>query len=119
MSQFEDSGPGRMARPYALTKGRTRTDADLPIEALVITSTHGRSTASALPREQRSIATMCSTPLSLAEISAHLHVPLGVARVLVGDMSSQGLVDVHRRQADATRPDIRLLERVLDGIRAI
>jgi hypothetical protein len=58
-------------------------------------------------------------PISVAEVSAHLHIPLGVARVLVGDMTAAGLVEVHRPRATGERPDLVLLERVLDGIRAI
>ena len=44
-----------------------------------------------------------TTPLSIAEISAHLHVPLGVARVLVGDMTDEGLLDFNR-DAGRRRP---------------
>jgi len=54
----------------------------------------------------------------VAEISAHLQVPLGVARVIVGDMADEGLVRVHQPRAEG-RPDVALLERVLNGIRAL
>lgn len=70
-----------------------------------------------LLRERRRIADLSQTPVSVAEISAHLEVPLGVARVLVGDMADEGLVQVS--QPRTGRPDIVLLERVLHGIRAL
>lgn len=72
---------------------------------------------SRLMLEQRRIADLAETPVSVAEISAHLEVPLGVARVLVGDMADEGLLQVH--QPRTGRPDIVLLERVLNGIRAL
>jgi hypothetical protein len=105
----------RLVRPYALTGGRTRSGAsDLPIESLVVTSAKGRA-AGGLQLERRTIAELCIDPISVAEVSAHLGVPLGVARVLVTDMSEQGLVDVHQGRAE--RPNQALLERVLHGIR--
>lgn len=109
--------PGRLVRPYAITGGRTRSRSDLAMEALVVTSIEGAA-RSRLVMERRRIADLAETPISVAEISAHLQVPLGVARVLVGDMADEGLVRVHQPQTNG-RPDIVLLERVLNGIRAL
>ncbi len=108
-------------RPYALTGGRTRSANDLPIETIVKSTLRGLSMASQLTLERKRIVTMCVEPLSIAEISAHMHVPLGVARVLVGDMSAEQLLETNQlpvaRLGD--RPDIKLLERVLDGLQAL
>ena len=113
--------PGRVVRPYAMTGGRTRSArADqLEIEALVSTTTAGEAAAPVLNIDWRSIAVLCRDVLSLAEISAKLDVPLGVARVLVGDMAEEGYVLVHRPQRTGDRPDLALLERVLYGLREI
>jgi len=67
--------------------------------------------------EQRSIVEMCANPRSVAEVSALLSVPLGVARVLLGDLISMGVVAVHDNAAAATGADFTLLERVLVGLR--
>jgi hypothetical protein len=48
-----------------------------------------------------------------------LDLPLGVTRVLVGDMADEGLVSVHRPVSSAAQPDRALLQRVLAGLRAI
>jgi Protein of unknown function (DUF742) len=56
---------------------------------------------------------------SSAEVSAHLDLPLGVTRVLVGDMAYEGLVSIHRPVNPDAHPDRALLERVLAGLRAI
>ena len=111
------SGSGRLVRPYAITGGRTRSrSSHLAMEALVVCSAEGRARAR-LVLERRRIADMSETPVSVAEISALLEVPLGIARVLVGDMADEGLVLVS--QPRTGRPDIVLLERVLHGIRAL
>jgi hypothetical protein len=113
-------GPGRLVRPYALTGGRTRSiGEDLPFETLVVTTADGTARSPELTWEQRAIAEMCQRPVSVAEVAAHLQVPLVVARVLVGDMCAAHLVDVHRPEPRGERPDLVLLERVLDGLRAL
>ena len=108
-------------RPYALTGGRTRSSADLAIETIVRTNRRGLDPGSRLTLERKAIASRCLEPLSIAEISAHLHLPLGVARVLVGDMVAEGYLDCHSNTAaeSGARPDVRLLERVLDGLQAL
>jgi hypothetical protein len=109
----------RLVRPYALTGGRTRAKVgDLPIEALIVASLPARDRVS-LRHEARRIVDLCDTPISVAEVSARLHVPLGAARVLVGDLVADGLVEVHRMENGNGRPDVRLLERVLDGLQAL
>ena len=118
-----DEQPGipgrRRVRPYAMTRGSTRpVYADLEIEALVSTTSHGERMPK-LTVEQRAIAGLCRDILSIAEISARLDLPLGVTRVLVGDMADEGLVLVHRPAQAGERPDLALLERVLYGLRTL
>jgi hypothetical protein len=112
-----DSGP--MVRPYALVGGRTRSQAlDLPIETLVLATP--RAATASLAWERRAIADLCAVPISVAEVSARLQIPLGVARVLVSDMAGEGWVEVHRPNVTHDdRPGLDLLERVLNGIRSL
>jgi hypothetical protein len=58
---------------------------------------------------------MCQSPTSVAEISAALSLPLGVVKVLVGDLIERHLVMVRSSSA----PDTTMLQAVLDGIRKI
>ncbi len=97
--------PGRRrVRPYAMTGGRTRPTHDtLEIEALVATTSVGEQTPK-LTVEQRAIAALCHDLLSIAEVAARLHLPLGVIRVLVGDMADEDLVVVYRPARLATVP---------------
>ena len=123
----QDEPTGALVRPYAVTRGRTRPRVDIAIEALIETTVRGR-TASSRPggnnqgSEQQYIATMCDNRVqSLAEISARLHLPLGVARVLVADMAADGLVSVHEPTSldDNEAVGTELLERVLSGLRRL
>ncbi len=111
---------GGRIRPYALTGGRTRSvGAELPLETLVRRTAHGSASLDRAVLERRRILELADLPVSIAELSAHLRVHLGVARVLVGDMTTEGLLSVHRPRPVDERPDIALLERVLDGLKAL
>jgi hypothetical protein len=109
-----------IVRPYAWTGGRTRPVYDLAVETLVSVGTAGRD-PSGLPRyEHRAVAELCREPRSVAEVAALLTLPLGVARVLIGDMASQGTVVVHQTASTSGDvPDRALMERVLSGLRRL
>ncbi|RCW43589.1 uncharacterized protein DUF742 [Halopolyspora algeriensis] len=118
----EDAGSetGSLMRPYARTRGRTRAEYDLAIETLVSTSERGRTQAAQSKPEHRSICGLCTDARSVAEISAHLRLPLGVVRVLVGDMAGLGLVQIHDSgMVVGDRPSMEFLERVLSGLRKL
>lgn len=107
-------------RPYLLTGGRTRSTVDLPMEALVQSTPDGTSRLALLDHERQRIVQLCAAPQSIAEVSAHLKIHLQVARVLVGDLVSEGLVATHTASPETNeRPDLRLLERVLDGLQSL
>ncbi|WP_242613299.1 DUF742 domain-containing protein [Herbihabitans rhizosphaerae] len=111
---------GLRVRPYTKTGGRTRSDYDLAIEALVSTSEQGRSPDAAVSPEHRSICGLCLDTRSVAEVAAHLRLPLGVARVLIGDMAGMGLVLIHQSgMVVGDRPSIEFMERVLSGLRRL
>ncbi|ALG06003.1 DUF742 domain-containing protein [Kibdelosporangium phytohabitans] len=111
---------GSLVRPYTKTGGRTRSDYDLAIEALVSTSDRGRLPEAAVLPEHRSICGLCLDTRSVAEVAAHLRLPLGVARVLIGDMAGMGLVLIHQSgMVVGDRPSIEFMERVLSGLRRL
>ena len=115
----EDGEPEASAvRPYTVTGGRTRpsSTAALPFEALV--EAIGPVEACRLPEARQILAATDREYLSIAELSAHLHLPIGVVRVLVGDLVDAGLVAVHGTAADRAET-LRVLERALDGISAL
>ena len=107
-------------RPYTWTGGRTSSVFDLEVETLVSTSEHGRDVAALTSVEHRAVADLCRDPRSVAEVAALLSLPLGVARVLLGDMAGIGLIMVHgQANTSGDTPEIALMERVLSGLRRL
>ncbi|HWM39264.1 MAG TPA: DUF742 domain-containing protein [Streptomyces sp.] len=110
-----------LVRPYAMTGGRTRPRYQLAIEALVSTTADPSRLQGQLPEHQR-ICRLCIEIKSVAEISALLTIPLGVARILVADLAEAGLVAIHQPGGDESaggQPAVTLLERVLSGLRKL
>lgn len=110
-----------LVRPYTLTAGRTSTIVDLPLEAPV------QTLQSALfhrwpPNDVRGkIVQLCVKSPSIAEVSSRLDLPLGVARVLVGDLVTSGYLRVHATLNERSTRDERreLIGRTLRGLRAL
>ena len=109
-----------LVRPYMLTRGRTSSSLgvfELHAPALALI------TPDQLPRnaspEDRRIVELCQTPMSVAELAARLPAPVGVVRVLVGDLVVGRMLHVRQSDDRAEHRDVRLLERLLEGIRAI
>ncbi|WP_245812029.1 DUF742 domain-containing protein [Actinophytocola xinjiangensis] len=120
VSDHEFDADAAIVRPYAWTRGRTKSTVDLRIEVMVSTSELGED-IDALPQiEHRSVAELCAEPRSVAEVATMLAVPLGVAKVLLGDMAGLGLVIVHKTATGgANKAHLRLMERVLSGLRRL
>jgi Protein of unknown function (DUF742) len=118
-AEHEDASAA-IVRAYAWTGGRTRSEVPLQIETLVSTSEQGTTTTEPMQVEYRAIADLCAQTRSVAEIAALLSIPLGVSKVLVGDMASLGLVFVHvADDAGDGVPNLGLMERVLSGLRRL
>jgi superfamily II DNA or RNA helicase len=120
---YERAGEGDTPRvvPYAMTGGRTRPRYQLAVEALVVTTADPAHMQGLLPEHQR-ICHLCREVKSVAEISALLNIPLGVARILVADLAEAGLVALNDPVGDEgglARPDITLMERVLSKLREL
>jgi Protein of unknown function (DUF742) len=112
--------PHPLVRPYMLTRGRTSSTLGVfalhaPVLALIGPEQLGRK---ATPEDRR-IIELCQTPTSVAELAARLGVPVGVVRVLVGDLVDARMVQVRQAEDRSEHKDVRLLERLLEGIRAL
>ena len=112
---------GALVRPYAVTRGRTEPRRDIPIEAVLVASASAVAEARFAGHDKQRIAGLCdSQALSLAEISAYARLPLGVTRVLVADMVTEGLLALHEPvAAEGYHDRMQLLERVLSGLRRL
>ncbi len=116
-SNEQSGGRSRLrVPPYAVTGGRTRVDVDIPFEALVRTTQRGLESMQMAAFERRDILRLAESPIAVAELSAHLRLPIGAIRVLVGDLSVEGHVQT---KAMTVKADTALLERVRDGLRRL
>jgi len=107
----ESEESASIVRAYAWTAGRTRSDFHLEIETLVSASV--RAMDADMSSDHQEIIDLCRDSTSVAEVAALLRLPLGVVRVLLGDMASLGLIVIYETD---TSPDMELLERVLHGL---
>jgi Protein of unknown function (DUF742) len=107
-------------RPYAVTGGRTRpSSTDLPIEALVQSL---RAPAPGMTAETVKILDLTATEfLSIAELSAHVKLPVGVVRVIVSDLADEGKVRIHgiATGQEGLATSLSVLESVLNGISSL
>jgi predicted transcriptional regulator len=102
-----------------MTRGRTRPGhIDLPLEALV-RAVSTDAVGSATSERRRILELSTATVQSVAELSAHLRLPLGVVRVLVGDLAEEGLVVVHTQKDQTPQSNLKVLESVLNGISSL
>jgi hypothetical protein len=111
----------RVVRPYVLTGGRTQPTG--PTLALDTTIRATITEVSEPPRpdtpEAARIVELCQTPTSLAELAGRLTLPIGVVRVLVGDLAASGMLTVDPPTPPGVATDAALLGKLLDGIRAL
>ena len=116
---FEDD-PGPLVRPFAVTRGRAGRDLHkLDILTLVMAA-RSEADVAALDREYREIVRLCQRrALSVAEIAAHMDLLLVAVKVLVSDLIESGHLIYRPPRPIAGRPDIQLLQAVLDGVRKL
>ena len=109
-----------VVRPYLLTNGRTRPGSRLlAVEAMVSATDKGGAATVELAPEQRRIVELClPVAQSVAEIAAHLSMPLGVVRVLVADLTEDHLLEVFEGATDLAA-DVELLQRLIARVKAI
>jgi hypothetical protein len=110
-----------LVRPYILTAGRTRPRLDLALEAPIGVAAPGSAPRWPGGDVRAKILRLCVASPSVAEIAARLSLPLGVARVLIGDLVTQGYLQVHGTLGDSSTTDERreLIGRTLRGLRAL
>ena len=112
-----DQEAGPVVRPYALTKGRTLPSGGASFGLIVVVvATNERPSVNFRPGpEHRRILSMCRRPTPIVDLTSETDLPLGVVRVLLGDLISEGLVRILSTQKQPAT-DQRLLRMVLDGL---
>ncbi|WP_045298312.1 DUF742 domain-containing protein [Saccharothrix sp. ST-888] len=119
-TRWYDDAAGPMVRPYAMTKGRTRpAGREFDLIALVVSDVPDAMELPVGP-EAGLILDLCqNNALSVAEIAAEIDLPLGVVRVLLGDLLAAEYIRVSRPVPPALLPDEHILQEVINGLRAL
>jgi Protein of unknown function (DUF742) len=115
-----DEDAGHLVRPYAITRGRTRpVRHDFALITLVVTA-DARADSRHLEPEAIAILDLCrNRALAVAEIAAHLDLPVSVVKVLLDDLLDASMILTRAPAPVAADPDVRLLQKVIDGIRRL
>jgi hypothetical protein len=118
--EWLDAEAGPVVRPFALTGGRTRPDvSDFDLMTLVVQSPEPLYGSLLLGPEHEAILDLCRTPVSVAEIASSLDLAIGVVRVLLGDLLTEGRISVRTQAPLAQFPPSRIIKEVIDGLQAL
>ncbi len=108
-----------MVRPYALVRGRTKPTGEA-IDVISMVYSLGTSVPDPADLEPEHLVVLqqCGNPVSVADLASTLDLPLGVIRILLGDLDDRGLLRIHRPRPERLT-DARLLREVADGLRRL
>ncbi|WP_030665680.1 DUF742 domain-containing protein [Streptomyces rimosus] len=109
---WEEGGPERL---YVLTSGRKEAERQTPLDMVTLIVSRGEAGPGMQP-ELAAIVRICDYPLSVAELSAYLHLPVSVVTVLLTELLASGHVEARASVPAKSLPDIELLEAVMHGL---
>ncbi|MFC1414430.1 DUF742 domain-containing protein [Streptacidiphilus sp. N1-12] len=123
----EDAELSQLVRPYTLTRGRTRHAEGAAFDVIAQVAAIERPDLTDLdaaegaedPEHLAILDLVRQRPLSVAEVAAGTDLPLGVVRILLGDLLEAGLIRVSRPVPTAVLPDTTLLREVIRGLHAL
>ncbi|TDD34055.1 DUF742 domain-containing protein [Actinomadura sp. KC06] len=108
-----DDNAGPLVRPYTVTDGRTRPTVELDLLSLVVAD---GVLPPALDPEHAEALELCRTPTSVAEVAAHLRLPVAVTKILLADLMDHRAMIRQAAHTAADPTDRALLEKLLDGL---
>ncbi|MEV4191200.1 DUF742 domain-containing protein [Streptomyces toxytricini] len=120
--RWYDADAGPLVRPYAVTGGRTKSGSyGERFDLIALVAVEVGAAAGTLPGpEHEALLRLCRTGAqSVAELAADTDLPVGVVRVLLGDLLEAGHVRVGRPVPPARLPETRILREVIEGLRAL
>ncbi|MGH9107809.1 MAG: DUF742 domain-containing protein [Acidimicrobiales bacterium] len=105
-----------LVRPFILTGGRTTTTRPGLRWETLVESLADRARL-AKTSEQRAVLSLSGEPVSIAELSAYMHLPTQVVAILVGDLLDVGAIRIH--QTDPVEIELSALTRMIERVRAL
>ncbi|MFI6506021.1 DUF742 domain-containing protein [Streptosporangium sp. NPDC050855] len=114
----EEAGP--VVRPYAMTGGRTRTSSSsLDLLSMAVATGAPIPAAANLGLQHRRLLGLVRRARPIVEIASDAGLPIGVVKVLLGDLLDQGLILVRSPIPAASVPADSLLKELISGLRAL
>lgn len=111
-----DDRAGPLVRPYLATGGRTK--ATVALDRVTLVCSTRKYPLAYLDGQHAEVLLLCAEPRSVAELSAHLRLPVSVIKVLVSDLIDMDAVQQNPPAAyDNDDPDYDVLQRLLDGLK--
>jgi hypothetical protein len=114
---------GPVVRPYAVTGGRTTPAIGEMLDFIDVVVATGEGARVLNPAhdtpEHRKILDLCARQLTVADVASGTELPLGVVRILLADLIEQGAVMVVRERPSGSRPSNKVLQEILNGLRAL
>ncbi|MFF8288748.1 DUF742 domain-containing protein [Streptomyces sp. NPDC016309] len=101
---------------YVITEGRDSSAKTFNLVTLIAARSEPEP---AMQPEQAAILTMCTYPLSVAEVSAYLSLPFSVVTVLLSKLVEDERVEAIAPVPVAAYPERGLLEAVIHGLRKL
>ncbi|MEY9964417.1 hypothetical protein ABIA33_002459 [Streptacidiphilus sp. MAP12-16] len=111
-----------LVRPYTITGGRTSHPAQDKAFSLItqVLTRDPDVDTSLMEPEPAEILDLCrDRPMGVADIAARLDLPASVVKVLLGDLLDNSMILTRAPVAMAGTPDVRLLQKVIDGIKRL
>lgn len=119
MTAFRRGRDGGLVRPYVVTGGRSAPSRN-HFDHLTLVIVRPEAPRSHLTAERRRVVELCLPgALSVAEISAHLGLPVSVLCFPLADLMDSGHITTRAPIPPAKQLDPDLLKAVLHGLRAL
>lgn len=117
---WDDEAAGPVVRPYAMTRGRTQpTGGAFDLISLVVATRSVTIPQVGLEPEHMAILALCGHMLSIAEVAAHLNLPIGVVRVLIGDLLDRSLLTMRSPERPSDVRENTFFEAVIHGLQTL
>lgn len=112
--QFQQAS--RLVRPFTITGGRTQPSRNIFTLITIVMATASDRAGPGLQREHLRALDLCTAPAAVAEIAAHLDLPVAVTKILLSDLLDQGRIIATPPAQGLNGPNIALLQKVRDGL---
>ncbi|MET9613407.1 DUF742 domain-containing protein [Kitasatospora indigofera] len=113
--EWDENSPERL---YVITRGRSGLAEQTTFDLVTLIVSRSEPEPSMQP-EHAAILRLCGAPLSVAEISAYLRLPMSVVTVLLADLLAEERIEVRSAVPQAILPDRALIEAVMHGLQKL